>query len=283
MILSTDSTANLPKELYKKHNISMIPMQVILDSEVYDDLSDQLPNHEFHQKMREGAAPKTAQINAETARAYFELLLNTGEDVVHISFSSSLSGNTDTITRIAKELNETHKNKVYVLDSLQASMGEGIIVLKARELIDQNKKPQEIIDELNEYKNNVCAYFTVDNLKYLVRGGRVSKLSGIVGAILNIKPILRVDEEGRLVSFKKVMSRKKALKELLNIYNETSDDNYKYCIISHADCIEDAEYISKHIKESKDVDSIITNLGPIIGSHSGPGTIAFFFVSKFSR
>ncbi len=282
MILSTDSTANLPNELYKKHNISMIPLQVILDGEVYDDLSDQLPNKEFHQKMRDGAAPKTAQINAETARAYFELLLNTGEDVIHISFSSALSGNTDTIIRIAKELNETHKNKVYVVNSLQASTGEGIIVLKARELIDQNKKPQEIVDELEAFKNDVCAYFTVDNLKYLVRGGRVSKLSGIVGAILNIKPILRVDEEGRLVSFKKVMSRKKSIAELANICIERAVDN-KYIFIGHGDCIDEANALADMIEAKLNKRPIISDLTQVICSHAGPGTLAVFFVSKSGK
>lgn len=282
MILSTDSTANLPKELYKKHNISMIPMQVILDGEVYDDLSDQLPNKEFHDKMRNGAVPKTAQINAETARAYFELLLNTGEDVIHISFSSALSGNTDTIMRIANELNETHKNKVYVIDSLHAAMGEGIIVMKARELIDQNKKPQEIVDELNNFKNDVCAYFTVDQLKYLVRGGRVSKLSGIVGAILNIKPVLRVDEEGRLVSFKKVMSRKKSIAELANICCEKILDN-KYLFIGHGDCIDDANTLADMVESRLGSRPIISDLTQVICSHAGPGTLAIFFVSKAGK
>lgn len=279
MILSTDSTANLPKELYKKHNVSMIPLQVILDGEVYDDLSDQLPNKEFHDKMRNGVAPKTAQINAETARAYFELLLNTGEDVIHISFSSALSGNTDTIIRIAKELNETHKNKIYVINSLQASVGEGIIVLKARELIDQNKKPQEIVDELNNFKNDVCAYFTVDQLKYLVRGGRVSKFSGVIGSILNIKPVLRVDEEGRLVSFKKVMSRKKSIAELANICCEKILNN-KYLFIGHGDCIDDANALADMVESKLGVRPTIVDITQVICSHSGPGTLAIFFVSK---
>ncbi|MBR1987985.1 MAG: DegV family protein [Clostridia bacterium] len=282
MILSTDSTANLPKELYTKHNIKMIPLQVILDGEVYDDLSDQLPNKEFHDKMRNGTAPKTAQINAETAKAYFELLLNTGEDVIHISFSSALSGNTDTIIRIANELNETHKNKVYVINSLQASVGEGIIVLKARELIDQNKKPQEIVDELNSFKHNVCAYFTVDQLKYLVRGGRVSKFSGVIGSILNIKPVLRVDEEGRLVSFKKVMSRKKSIAELANICCEKILDN-KYLFIGHGDCIDDANALADMVEAKLGVRPTIVDITQVICSHSGPGTLAIFFVSKAGK
>lgn len=282
MILSTDSTANLPENLYKKLNISMIPLQVILDGEVYDDLSDTLPNKDFHQKMREGSAPKTAQINAETARAYFELLLNNGEDILHISFSSALSGNTDTITKLANELNETHKNKVYVINSLQASVGEGIIVLKAKELIDQGKSAEEIVKELEDFKHTVCAYFTVDQLKYLVRGGRVSKFSGVIGSILNIKPVLRVDEEGRLVSFKKVMSRKKSIAELANIcLDKIADD--KYLFIGHGDCIEDANSLADMIEARLNKRPEIVDITQVICSHSGPGTLALFFVSKSGK
>lgn len=279
MILSTDSTANLSKELYEKHNIKMIPLQVIIDGEVFDDLSSELPNKEFLQKMREGSTPKTAQINTETAKAYFELLLNSGEDVMHISFSSALSGNTDTIIRIAKELNKTHKNKVYVFNSLNASMGEGIIVLHAKELIDQGKNPPEILEELETFYKNVCAYFTVDQLKYLVRGGRVSKFSGMMGSILNIKPVLRVDEEGRLVSFKKVMSRKKSIAELANICSERAVDN-KHLFICHGDCMDDANALADLVEKNLQHRPEIIDLTQVISSHSGPGTLAIFFVSK---
>ena len=138
MILSTDSTANLPKKLYKDLDISMIPLQIYLDGEIYDDLSEKLPVQEFYNKMKAGANPKTAQINEQTAREYFENLLATGDDVLHISFSSALSGNTSTIIRVAEELNQTHSNKIVVIDSVNASVGEGLLVLHARDLMKAN-------------------------------------------------------------------------------------------------------------------------------------------------
>ena len=209
MLLSTDSTANLPKNYYHKLNIHMIPMQINLNDLTYNDLSIDLPVDTYYQLMREGATPTTAQINEYSAKEYFENLLTYGEDILHISFSSALSGSTSTIKRVANELNQTHKNKIVVIDSLNASMGEGLLVLKAHELIKAGKNINEIYEEILKLIPNICSYFTVDNLKYLVRGGRVSKLSGTIGKILNIKPILCVDKNGKLVSYKKVISRKK--------------------------------------------------------------------------
>ena len=279
MILSTDSTANLPKKLYKDLDISMIPLQIYLDGEIYDDLSEKLPVQEFYNKMKAGANPKTAQINEQTAREYFENLLATGDDVLHISFSSALSGNTSTIIRVAEELNKIHPNKIIVIDSLNASVGEGLLVLHARDLINEGKSIDEVAQTLNELKNRTCSYFTVDQLKYLVRGGRVSKLAGTIGSILNIKPILKVDPEGKLVSFKKIISRKKALNELANICVNNIDDK-KYVYIAHAVCEDEAKIVANLVKEQVGVLPEIVDLTQVIGSHTGPGLIAIFFIGK---
>jgi len=279
MILSTDSTANLPKNLYKDLEISMIPLQIYLDGEIYDDLSEKLPVQEFYNKMKAGANPKTAQINEQTAREYFENLLATGDDVLHISFSSALSGNTSTIIRVAEELNKNNQNKIIVIDSLNASVGEGLLVLHARDLINEGKSIDEVAQTLNELKNRTCSYFTVDQLKYLVRGGRVSKLAGTIGSILNIKPILKVDNEGKLVSHKKVLSRKKALNELANICSsKIADKNYLY--VAHAVCEDEAKIVANLVKEQVGILPQIVNLTQVIGSHTGPGLIALFFIGK---
>ena len=279
MILSTDSTANLPKNLYKDLDISMIPLQIYLDGEIYDDLSEKLPVHEFYNKMKAGANPKTAQINEQTAREYFENLLATGDDVLHISFSSALSGNTSTIIRVAEELNQTHNNKIVVIDSLNASVGEGLLVLHARDLINEGKSIDEVAQIINELKNRTCSYFTVDQLKYLVRGGRVSKLAGTIGSILNIKPILRVEDEGKLVSFKKIISRKKALQELATICASKIDDK-KYVYIAHAVCEDEAKIVANFVNDQIGVMPQIVDLTQVIGSHTGPGLIALFFIGK---
>ena len=279
MILSTDSTANLPKEYYEKLNIKMIPMQIIMDGETYDDLSEKLPAKEYYQKMREGSTPTTAQINEYSARVYFEELLKSGEDILHICFSSALSGTCATIKRVADELNANNKNKIMVIDSLNASCGEGILVLIANDLIKEGKSIEEVKVEIEKLIPYICSYFTVEQLKYLVRGGRVGKFSGVVGTLLNIKPILRVDENGKLVSYKKIISRKKSIAELSNIVTEKLSDK-RYVMISHAECLEEAQELAKNLKETFNVEPIVTDLTQVIGCHTGPGLLAVFFVGK---
>ena len=279
MILSTDSTANLPKEYYEKLNIKMIPMQIVLNGETYDDLSDKLPISEYYQKMREGATPTTAQINEFNATKYFSHLLESGEDILHIAFSSALSGSTLTLKRVAEELNKTHKNKIVVVDSLNASCGEGLLVLKAKELLDEGKSIDEIKTEIERLVPYTCSYFTVEQLKYLVRGGRVGKFSGIVGTLLNIKPVLRVDENGKLVSYKKVISRKKSIAEMENIVKEKIADK-KYVLIAHADCLNEANNFANNLKSSLNIEPIVTDLTQVIGCHTGPGLLAVFFIGK---
>lgn len=279
MILSTDSTANLPKEYYEDLNINMIPMQINLNNEIYDDLDKRLPIEDYYQKMRDGAIPTTAQINEFSAREYLSRLIETGEDVLHIGFSSALSGSTATMKRVAEELNATHKNKIVVIDSLNASVGEGLLVLKAHDLMKEGKNIDEVAKEIEDLIPYACSYFTVDQLKYLVRGGRLSKVSGMLGTLLNIKPVLRVDETGHLVAYKKVISRRKALSEIVKICKEKIADT-KYVYIAHAVASEDANRVAEMLKQEINVEPIITDLTQVIGCHTGPGLIALFFFGK---
>ncbi len=279
MILSTDSTANLPKEYYENLNIKMIPMQIVIEDETYDDLSEKLPVSEYYQKMCKGAVPTTAQINEFSARVYFDNLLTQGEDILHICFSSAMSGTYSAIKRVVDELNETHTNKIVVIDSLNASCGEGILVLKAHSLKQQGKTIDEIKTEIEKLIPKTCAYFTVEQLKYLVRGGRLSKLSGTIGTILNIKPVLRVDENGKLVSYKKIISRKKSIAEIANIVTQKLADK-QYVMISHAECLEDAKELANTLKITIGVEPIITDLTQVIGCHTGPGLLAVFFFGR---
>lgn len=279
MILSTDSTANLPKEYYKNLNIKMIPMQIILNDNTYNDLSEDLPIEDYYAQMRQGATPTTAQINEFAATEYFEELLKSGEDVLHIGFSSALSGSTNTLKRVAEELNKKYSNKIIVVDSLNASCGEGILVLLANDMINEGKSINEIETELNKIIPYICSYFTVEQLKYLVRGGRVSKLSGTIGTILNIKPVLRVDENGKLVGYKKVVSRRKSIEEMKNIISQKIN-NMKYVLISHANCLDDANNFAASLKETLNIEPIVTDLTQVIGCHTGPGLLAVFFIGK---
>ena len=279
MIISTDSTANLPIDYYSKYNISMIPMQILLNNKIYDDLSPDLKVEEFYKAMSEGATPTTAQINEYSAREYFEKLLSSGEDIVHISFSSALSGTTASVKKVAEELNSTHSNKIYVVDSLNAACGEGALVMHAVDMREQNKTAQEVAQEVEKLIPLTKSYFTVQDLKYLVRGGRVGKLSGFIGTILNIKPILKVDEQGRLVAHKKVISRRLAIRELFNITKDNIGEN-KRIFINHAVCEEDAKRLADMIERELNVKPIITDLTQVIGCHTGPGLLAVFFIQK---
>lgn len=279
MILSTDSTANLPVEIYNELDIKMIPLQIYLNGEIYEDLSPKLPVEEFYNKMKEGGVPQTAQINELTAREYFENLLSKGDDVLHISFSSALSGNTGTIMRVANEINQGRKNKVVVIDSLNASMGEGLLVLLAHEQIKLGKSIDEVASYISDMISQIRAYFTVDQLKYLVRGGRLSKISGVVGSLLNIKPILKVDSEGRLVAHKKIIGRKKAINELASITAENANFDHPV-YITHAVSKEEAEILANEIEKLVNKRPIICDLTQVIGSHTGPGLLASFFVQK---
>ena len=262
MVLSTDSTANLPKEYYEKYDIKMIPMKITVDDVTYDDLSKDLPIDKFYEKLRQGSTATTAQINEFSANEYFTELLKSGEDILHIGFSSQLSGSTATLKRVAEELNATHKNKIIVIDSLNASVGQGILVMHALDMKNEGKSIDEIASAIEKLIPYSCSYFTVEQLKYLVRGGRVGKFSGIVGALLNIKPVLRVDPLGRLVSYKKVISRKKSINEMLNIVKDEADD------------------FAKQLNDMLGVDPIVTDLTQVIGCHTGPGLLAVFFIGK---
>ncbi len=283
IIISMEATCDLNIEIIKENDFRIIDMNFIIDSREFSTKNDDVVSSNLYGNMRAGAKTSTSQINQIVYEEYFSKLLSEGKDVLHLAFSSGLSQTCESAINASENVNKNFKNKVYVIDSLCACAGQGLFGLVAKKFIDDGGDIKSAVEYLEKLKFNISHLFSVDNLKYLANGGRIKKTSAIVGNVLHIKPVMKADNEGKLIVMQKVMSRKKALKELLNIYNETYDDNYKFCIISHADCLEDAEYIKENIKALKGVDSVITNLGPIIGSHSGPGTIAFFFVSKFNR
>ncbi len=283
IIISMEATCDLDSKIIKENDFRIVEMNFYIGEKEFCTDKDDVISSNLYGKMKEGVKTSTSQVNQIVYEEFFAKLLKEGKDVLHLSFSSGLSETYQSALRASKNVNEAFKNKVYVIDSLCACAGQGLLALVAKKFIDDCADVKEAVKYLEDAKMKVSHLFSVDNLKYLASGGRIKKSSAIVGNVLHIKPVMHADKDGKLVVLQKVMSRRKALKELLNIYNETSDDNYKFCIISHADCLEDAIFIQENIKALKGVDSVITNLGPIIGSHSGPGTIAFFFISKFNR
>ena len=283
----TDSTADLPIEYLKEHDIGCIPISYILDDVTYGG-DRELDWKEFYAMMRnEGKMPTTSQINPEEARAYFEQYIGSNREILYLAFSSGLSGTCGNLRMAAEEIMEEHPEvKIRVVDSLAASMGEGLFVHKAVRMRDQGKSMEETAEWLEEHARNVVHVFTVDDLFHLYRGGRVSRTAAVLGTLASIKPKLHIDDEGHLILIGKVRGRKKSLSALVDYMEEKmgswADENKEDCVfISHGDALEDAAYVRDLIKERFGFQNfLISHIGPTIGAHSGPGTIALFFMGE---
>lgn len=277
-IISTEATCDLTKELINKYNIKVIDMDFIINNEVYSTNKDSVESTSLYKKMKSGAKVSTSQINEFRYYEYFKELLKFNLPIVHISLSGNLSATSKTAIKVAKQINETSETKVYVIDSLCACSGQGFLAILCSEYADKCNNERELIEYAEKIKFKINHIFTVENLKYLANGGRIKQSTAFFGNVLNIKPLLKADNTGKLVQTKKVVSRKKALVSLFNIFKEINTNDNDVCFISHADCLEDANLIKELIYKEFKKDVIITNLGPIIGSHSGPGTIAMFYL-----
>jgi DegV family protein with EDD domain len=283
-LITTDTTSDLPEDYLKQHNITMLPLYYNFEGTVYGDKVFLDPK-EFYDKMRKGAMPTTMAVNPETARNVFVALLDQGYDILHIAFSSALSGSCSVAATVARELMEERPGtKIIVIDSLCASLGEGLLVHKAVKLKEAGKSIDETSEWLEQNKLNLCHMFTVDDLHHLHRGGRVSKATAIIGTLINVKPVLHVDNEGRLIPLNNVRGRKKALLSLVDQMEERLKDydgQNDIVFISHGDSYEDAEYVGNLVKERFGIQEVLIHyVSPTIGAHSGPGTIALFFMGK---
>lgn len=283
-IITTDTTCDLPDDYIKKHNLRVIPLYYSFDDVVFGE-KNKLEPKEFYDKMRGGSMPTTMAVNPDTARETFTSLLKEGYDILHIAFSSALSGSCSVSATAARDLCEEIPNaNIKVIDSLCASLGEGLLIHKAVMMKEDGKSLDEISSWLEKNKLNLCHLFTVDDLHHLHRGGRVSKATAIIGTLINVKPILHVNNEGRLIPLNNVRGRKKALIALVDQMEnrlpgfEGINDTI---FISHGDSLEDAEYVASLVRERFAIDDILINyVSPTIGAHSGPGTIALFFVGN---
>lgn len=284
-IISTDNTTDLPKEYIKEHPLPLLYMPCILNGETFD-AEHELPVKDFYQTLRDGALPTTTQINPTIAKnAFIELMETHNCDILHLAFSSGLSGTYNSCRLAAEELEEENApHKVIVIDTLCASMGEGLLVHKALENQKNGMSLEENAKWVEEHKLNLVHVFTVDDLNHLHRGGRVSKTAAVVGTMINLKPILHVDNEGHLIPISKCRGRKKSLMALLD-YMEAHMGSYRnendIVFISHGDALEDAQYVAKEIEKRFGISNFLINhIGPTIGTHSGPGTIALFFLGE---
>ena len=280
-IISTEKTCDLPESLLKENDIRSIGMKFSINDTEYND-EDSMTSKEYCDFMREGAVTKTSAINLYDAKVFFENLLKEGKDILHIAFTSGLSSSCKNMKTVADELNQTHTNKIYVVDSLCACSGQGLLCLLAVEKANEEQRnvTKEVYNYLESIKNNICHFFTVDHLKYLERGGRISKTKAQIGTLLQIKPVLRIDDDGAIVQYKTVISRKKSLMTLCEEIEKRFTNVSNRVYIAHADSLEDATLLKNLIKKKTNLDAELFELSRVICSHSGPGTIALFFVGN---
>lgn len=281
-VITTDNNSDLPEFYYKEYGIGCTYLSYSMDGVDYT-YGSFLPEQEFYERMRNGALPTTAQVNPESARKLMEPYLKEGSDILHIAFSSGLSGSYNSTRIVAEELAEEYPDrKIIVVDSLGASLGQGLLVHLAQQKKAAGEDMESVAAWAEENKKHVVHMFTVDDLDHLYRGGRVSKTTAVLGGMLNIKPVMHVDDEGKLVAIGKVRGRKKAILELVKGMDEKIGSFRESCdtiFISHGDCEEDARFLEEKVKEKYPVKTVLTNyVGATIGAHSGPGTLALFFM-----
>ena len=282
-VILTDSACDISKEILDSWDVGFVSLTFkFTDSDIeYQNLD--MPVEKFYSEMRAGRVAKTAAINVDTFINLFEKELELGNDILHIGFSSGLSSTYNAARMAGEQLKEKYPDrKIITIDSLAASAGQGLLVY----LTVQKKNEGASIEETAEYAKNliphICHWFTVDDLVYLKRGGRVSATAAFFGNALGIKPVMHVDDEGHLVPVTKVRGRKTSISTMADMYTELAEDLTGGTVfISHGDCIKDAELLAKMLKDKHGVDvQIITSVGTVIGAHSGPGTLALFFVGK---
>lgn len=284
-ILSCCSTADLSKEHFEKRDINYICFHYFLDEKQYeDDLGQSMSFAEFYKAMENGAMTKTSQVNVGEFEEYFEPFLKEGKDILHVTLSSGISG-VNNAANIAKDmLQEKYPDrKIYVVDSLCAACGYGMLMDELADLRDAGKSVDAAYQWVEANKGRLHHWFTATDLKYLIRGGRVSKASGFVGTMLNICPVMCVASDGTLKAVQKVRTKKKVLEALVSKMEENAENGTAYtgkCYISHSACEEDAKIVVKYIEDRfpdlKDK-VVLGNIGTTIGSHTGPGTVVVCF------
>lgn len=284
-ILSCCSTADMTKEHFQKRNISYICFHFELDGKSYlDDLGESIAFDKFYQAMVDGADTKTSQINAEEFMEYFEPFLRDGKDIVHLTLSSGISGVYNSACIAREELLEKYPDReIYIVDSLAASSGYGLLMDRLADLRDEGMSAKDLAAWAEENKLKLHHWFFSSDLTFFVKGGRVSKTSGFVGNLLNICPLLNVSFEGKLIPRYKIRTKKKAIVAIVDKMVEFAENGTDYngkCYISNSACLEDAKEVAKLVEErfpylngSVEINSI----GTTIGSHTGPGTVALFF------
>jgi len=283
-VILTESNCDLPQELADQLGLVVLPMTVETPRGTFKNYLDgrDLDPKDFYANLRAGDTCKTSAINTTIFMEEMEKFLVEGKDVLYLGFSTGLSGTYSAGLMASRELSEKYpERKVYTVDTLCASMGQGLIVYLAAQKKNEGASIEEVRDYVEATKMSVAHWFTVDDLMHLKRGGRVSAATAVVGTMLKIKPVLHVDDEGRLISMEKARGRKAALNMLVEKFGATAiNPSEQVLFISHADSEADAKYVGDKIKEKYGVkDVCISMIGPVIGTHAGPGTVAVFWLA----
>ena len=282
-VIHTDSGCDISQELLNQWDVSCTDMTFVFDGESTQYACRDMTVKAFYDRMRQGAVAKTAAVNIDTFEKAFEPILLEGKDILYLGFSSGLSTTCNSAQIAAQQLMQDYPNrKIITMDTLAASAGQGILVYLAVQKQREGATIEETAGYIENMVLNLCHWFTVDDLEYLKRGGRVSPAVALVGSLLSIKPVLHVDDEGHLIKVSTARGRKKAIAALADQYSATATDPASGTVfISHADCEEEAQILVQMLKERHGVEvMLLTDIGPIIGAHAGPGTIALFFVGS---
>ncbi len=282
-ILYTDSGCDISPALLAEWGVKHCELNFIFDGEDTIYTNREMDAKEFYQRMRDGAVSKTSAVNMDEFKKAFEQELKDGHDLLYIGFSSGLSTTYNSARLAAEELQDQYpERKIITIDTLAASASQGMLVYFAAQKRDAGATIEEVAAYIDDIKMKLGIWFTVDDLVYLKRGGRVSPTVAFVGGLLGIKPVLFMDNDGHLISRSKVRGRKAAIQALADKYTElAADKEHGTIFISHGDCEDDANELAAILKATHGVDvKVITYVGPVIGAHSGPGTLALFFVGN---
>ena len=281
-IIVTDSTVDLPESMLEEQGIPVLQLNYVLDGKTYEDRKG-LSGKEFFDKLREGSMPTTSQVNPEQAKEFFELFVKEGKDILCIGFSSGLSGTYNSERIAAEELSEEYPDaKIIVIDSLCASMGQGLLLMKALKKQREGMTLEELAQWLEENKLHICHNVTVDDLNHLYRGGRISKTTAVLGTLVQIKPIIHMNDEGKLIVIGKERGRKKALNTIVGMMGKQMEGyENDLVMVTHGDCLEDAEYVKSQIQKKYGIQDVVINgIGTVIGTHTGPGVVAVFCMGE---
>ena len=283
-VVVTDTSGNLPSSRVRKAGLHLIPFSYYIDEKEYSCTdTEAFDGDEFYARIKGGLAVTTSQITPQHSADFFEPFLKEGQDVLYVSMSSGISGSCDCARVAAKMLLEEHPDHIVeIVDTKGASLGEGLVALEAARLRDRGLGVTEAAEKLRDYSRRMCNVFTVDDLMHLKRGGRLSAVKALVGSVLNLKPLLKGNEDGKIVSFASVRGRKRAIEALADRFNKFAVNPESQIVgIAQAGCREDAKYLMELLRKEHPPKEILpVEYEPVTGSHVGPGALALFFLSN---